>query len=761
MAYKMMAMTLIATSAPAAEANPHVTDIKLLGWKPALVGTCADASGNQMNGMKKGDTTALMSQRACAIACDADAGCVGYQHGKGECIAFGATAGTGWTSVTGSATTITTSVAAATEYITVLPCGTHTTLTTTFDACTLGARYHEVGTSGGCRGNGGSNDRINSKEGQGFTRAECETACDTDTDCVGYAFVTSGSGSCILYGSGIAGSCGNPLAKTKAHCTGYGTCTPTGTVTIASDNAGRAAAASYGTPLAATTLATCRDSGDRTSAACVEAQLHGAWDVRDGQWLAAHSDWRHHQEYCGVCGIDDGRPLAQTKASCGGGYTWVDWTWTADAGVWTEPVENDPRFDTYESQTTTHIHTSSPTAGVQCYELDNKDHDNQCHGLDSHGSVTGTATREDSFCQATFEAAATSTAADCPVGCVYHAKPVMQGEKKTHPADILAGQRPGFNVGVSGACRSDQGRGPTSMRSPRSTGCNAACRLAQSAPYNEADPILGGSTPASCWAYCQKQGANCVAYHNGPAWCTLSVLDLSYFKTGANAGTSDGVDWTKFASWDSFHSDNSSAWPSATSSWSAGDPVVVTDITKPNVQYMCFWRLTASQWAAKATKVTAVLTVAGAVSDYDAAKQILVRKAIAKSASVHVDQVGLTVTAASVKLAIEIFVDDAATVTSLTTALKAEGGMLSSGTAFETAMTSGGVTMTVEAITVGSETTPPPSAPPSDDDGLGTGAIVGVVVGCLAFVLAAVGVAAFFMMKKGKKTAPGDKGVEA
>jgi len=252
-----------------------------------------------------------------------------------------------------------------------------------------------------------------------------------------------------------------------------------------------------------------------------------------------------------------------------------------------------------------------------------------------------------------------------------------------------------------------------------------------------------------------------VAYHNGPSWCTLSVLDLSYFRTGANAGTSDGVDWTKFASWDSSHSDNSSAWPSATSSWSAGDPVLVTDSTRPNVQFMCFWRLTASQWAAKATKVTAVLTVAGAVSDYDAAKQILIRKAIAKSASVHVDQVGLTVTAASVKLAIEIFVDDAATVTSLTTALKAEGGMLASGTAFETAMTSGGVTMTVEAITVGSETTPPPSAPPSDDDGLGTGAIVGVVVGCLAFVLAAVGVAAFFMMKKGKKTTPGDKGVEA
>ena len=120
------------------------------------MGTCADASGNQMNGMKKGDKTTLMSQRACAAACDADAGCIGYQHGKGECIAFGATAGAGWTSVTGTATAITTSDTTATEYICVLPCGTgHTTLTATFDACTLGARYHEVGTSGGCRGNGG------------------------------------------------------------------------------------------------------------------------------------------------------------------------------------------------------------------------------------------------------------------------------------------------------------------------------------------------------------------------------------------------------------------------------------------------------------------------------------------------------------------------------------------------------------------------------------------------------------------------------
>ena len=364
---------------------------------------------------------------------------------QGECIAFGATAGAGWTSVTGTATTITASNTLANAYICVLPCGTgHTTLTTTFDACTLGARYHEVGTSGGCRGNGGSNDRVNSKEGQGFTRAECETACDTDTDCVGYAFVSGVTGSCILYGPGIAGSCDEPAAKTSAHCAGYGTCTPSGTVTIVNSTSW----SNYGTPMDAQIAADCRDSGNKTSAACVTAQSHGAWDDWDGWWLTAHSDWRHHQEYCGFCGIDDGRPRVQTKVACTGGYTWVDWTWTADAGVWTEPVEDDPRFDTYESQTTTHIHTSWPSDGVQCYELDNKDHGNQCHGLDSHG----TATREDTFCQAAFEAfeaADTSTAADCPVGCVYDAKPVMQGEKKAHPPDTLAGQRPGFNAGVS------------------------------------------------------------------------------------------------------------------------------------------------------------------------------------------------------------------------------------------------------------------------------------------------------------------------
>ena len=176
--------------------------------------------------------------------------------------------------------------------------------------------------------------------------------------------------------------------------------------------------------------------------------------------------------------------------------------------MWTVAAENDPRFDTYESQVTTHIHTSSPSDGVRCYELDNKDHDNQCHGLDSHGSVTGTATKEDSECQVLFEAAATSTAADCPVGCVYDAKPIMQGSKRAHPPDTLAGQRPGFNAGVSGACRNSQGRGPSALRGLKSVYCCSSCLVPQSAPYNVADPVGGGLSMETCWAMCQKQGTS-------------------------------------------------------------------------------------------------------------------------------------------------------------------------------------------------------------------------------------------------------------
>ena len=51
-----------------------------------------------------------------------------------------------------------------------------------------GSRYHYVG-SGGCRGNGGRNDFVNSKSAKNFaTQALCEAECDNavdNPDCVG------------------------------------------------------------------------------------------------------------------------------------------------------------------------------------------------------------------------------------------------------------------------------------------------------------------------------------------------------------------------------------------------------------------------------------------------------------------------------------------------------------------------------------------------------------------------------------------------
>ena len=53
-----------------------------------------------------------------------------------------------------------------------------------------GSRYHYVG-SGGCRGNGGRNDFVNSKGAKNFaTQSLCEAECDNavdNPDCIGCA----------------------------------------------------------------------------------------------------------------------------------------------------------------------------------------------------------------------------------------------------------------------------------------------------------------------------------------------------------------------------------------------------------------------------------------------------------------------------------------------------------------------------------------------------------------------------------------------
>lgn len=172
---------------------------------------------------------------------------------------------------------------------------------------------------------------------------------------------------------------------------------------------------------------------------------------------------------------------------------------------------------------TSHIHINSPTDGITCYELDNEDHENQCHGTDSHGAHGGLATKTDSECKATFDTALAAAAANdpasaaCPSGCTFVAKPVMTRNIVPHPADQFSGHpsRRGWKEGVAGACRQKQGRGSNAMRAAAGKYCNKACF-----DPADADPVYGGPTQAACWQACQDEGLGCIAYHHGepPCW---------------------------------------------------------------------------------------------------------------------------------------------------------------------------------------------------------------------------------------------------
>ena len=103
------------------------------------------------------------------------------------------------------------------------------------DPCGLpGARYHEVGT-GGCRGNGGTLDKVNSRSATGVNHAACESECDGDANCVGYA-VHDLNNECILYGPTQAGTCTTDATiTTEETC---GTCSADGWTAQSCSSAG-------------------------------------------------------------------------------------------------------------------------------------------------------------------------------------------------------------------------------------------------------------------------------------------------------------------------------------------------------------------------------------------------------------------------------------------------------------------------------------------------------------------------------------------
>lgn len=715
---------VLAASLVGANANPHVADVKLLGWNIATVGACQN-SGAAVKGLRTkagGAAADHLTQRECAAACAETAACVGYQHGE-YCTIFGTTAskddsgvGSGWTPVNGgAAATITGSDGSTATDLCVTPCGaSHTTLTTVFPACVVGARYHAVGT-GGCRGNGGPNDRVNHIGGTGFaTRASCETRCDVDSDCVGYVYQTASPNNCQIYGPNIAGTCNKGSHYNPTDCTGHGTCSPPAGSKTFGANGDSAATATH------QDLFDCRATGD--SAACT--RLGSAGLTKNKAWGAFYANWVSMEKYCGVCGLSDLRAGGHDRATCesAGEFTWTPWTWTADAGTWTANTKHDGvGLDTdVEYWMTSHIHINSPTDGITCYELDNEDHENQCHGTDSHGAHGGLATKTDSECKATFDTALAAAAANdpasaaCPSGCTFVAKPVMTRNIVPHPADQFSGHpsRRGWKEGVAGACRQKQGRGSNAMRAAAGKYCNKACF-----DPADADPVYGGPTQAACWQACQDEGLGCIAYHHG-AYCTLGGPVYETVNTPASGvpyATDAGVVRAAWVTSQAAHGDNSTSWSGATShGWAEGDwvgqdglgrwtPETVVDGTKPNVEYMCFVRWGDAEWLAATHKAEYVAGLGSASAANSLAFRRKVQDVVAASVVTAFYPGGIppeqvTVAISNGRMTVSVKAPDQELETQLKTALDA--GIMASASALQTALRAGptGLTITVDSL---------------------------------------------------------------
>jgi len=131
--------------------------------------------------------------------------------------------------------------------------------------------------------------------------------------------------------------------------------------------------------------------------------------------------------------------------------------------------------------------------------------------------------------------------------------------------------------------------------------------------------------------------------------------------------------------------------------------------------------------------VTVAFTASGDVSDYDTARQDLIKTVLAGEANVAPGAVALTITAASVTISATIAVADEATATS--TAASLSSGIFASSSTLETALANGGVTVTIATIDTAPTVATVGSSSGSSDSGCGAGCIGGIVGGCFVPIL--------------------------
>jgi len=402
-------------------------------------------------------------------------------------------------------------------------------------------RYTAVAT-GGCRGNGGASDHVNSKYEYGFTQNECEGHCDSLDTCVGYAYQTggqeNGQQNCIIYGPGVAGSCSDANQDTKEKCWAAGSCSD---------------------PSVFCTGASGRGEGTN----CVGIQtlcdnVGGIWYPASAVWTEPESPW-------------NGEPTTTTHIHTGNGnadFTCYDLDLDDHQATCTNEI-------TYHSGLLECADSwTSPTDGGSCAQEQNGcpaepcNNDNDTVSWCCNKGSEGCDDWHYCACERDFEAADTYAEEDCDVaaGCVYTAAPVMETVVVPHAGDEL-NMGSTYLHGQSGACRgSDENGAQVGLNSKYANSCDASGTKVCGGVGEPACDMTQAECEAGCAAENARSPGACVAYHHGShdgAWCSV-------FGPTLHEGIGTDV-------------------PEADACW-FGNPYDAVEFTGTNVniQYLCF-----------------------------------------------------------------------------------------------------------------------------------------------------------------------------
>lgn len=346
-------------------------------------------------------------------------------------------------------------------------------------------KYTKVST-GACRGNDGTADKVSGVYTTGQTHEWCEAQCDAIGDCKGYSFQIGQSDAlaaqCVVHSPTVAGSCSNSAQKTKERCMALGSCSD-GVTTCGLDGS-----------TCVGFQAVCENRGyEWTSAGATwnepeapwTSDSHGTTHIHNGNgnadWACYDIDLDDHAATC-TNGDEAGRHAGYQECA----LKWTDTT--VDGCVDIEGCPDGPC-------------NSDDTEAWCC----NK-HVDDC----SEWHYCG--------CERDFEAADTYEEADCDTaaGCVYTPAPKPEKVVVPHDADVLCCDET-YDEGLSGACRgTDENGAQVGANSKYSNSCDAD-------GVKKADGETG-MTQAECEAGCAAENAAnpgaCVAYHHG-AWCSI------------------------------------------------------------------------------------------------------------------------------------------------------------------------------------------------------------------------------------------------